>query len=116
MLCVPEADLAAYERRYQRYLQRPARVEGSTRVFDLEASRLTLLPASALGEILPGEESPAPPAFVACTVAVRDLEATRALLDDSGLPVRTVPSGGLFVPAPAARGAAVVFTPAPTPW
>ena len=32
VLCVPDSDLSAYERRYARYLQRPARSDGPLRV------------------------------------------------------------------------------------
>jgi hypothetical protein len=41
-------------------------------------------------------------------VAVRDLAATRGLLEHNGFPLRETPSGEVFVPAAAALGAAVV--------
>jgi hypothetical protein len=61
VLCVPDADLSAYERRYARYLQRPARSDGPLRVFDLDASRVVIVPSAALGVILPDEVPPGAP-------------------------------------------------------
>ena len=42
-------------------------------------------------------------------VAVANLSVTRDLLEQAELPVRPAPSGGCFVPATAALGAAVIF-------
>jgi hypothetical protein len=109
VLCVGEAELAAFERRYQAYLGRPARADGPARVFDLNNSRVTLVPDVHLAAILPGETPPAVPAFVAYAVAVRDVGATRALLQQNRVPVSMSPSGDIFVPAAAAAGAAVIF-------
>lgn len=109
ILCTPDAEIEAYVERYQRYLGRVARREGAEHVFDLGQSRVRLVPASWLGEILPGETAPALPAFVAYAVAVHDLSSTRGWLENNGLVVNAAPSGGLFVPARAALGAAVIF-------
>jgi Glyoxalase-like domain len=109
ILCVPGAEIDAYVARYQRYLGRAAGRDGAARVFDLRRSRLRLAPADALGVTLPGETAPALPAFVGYAVAVRDLAATRRLLEGNGLTVREAPSGEIFVPAEAALGAAVIF-------
>ncbi|HET9919171.1 MAG TPA: VOC family protein [Ktedonobacteraceae bacterium] len=109
ILCTPDAEIEAYVERYQRYLGRVARREGAEHVFDLGQSRVRLVPASWLGEILPGETAPALPAFVAYAVAVHDLSSTRGWLENNGLVANAAPSGGLFVPARAALGAAVIF-------
>jgi hypothetical protein len=68
-----------------------------------------LIPESWLGEFLPGETASALPAFVAYTVAVRDLGSTRRWLEHNGLDVHAEPAGGIFVPAKVALGAAVIF-------
>jgi len=109
VLCVPDAELAGFERRYATMLGRAARADGPVRLFDLDEGRVTLVPDSALDTVLPGERAPALPAFVAFVVRVRDLAATRTLLERNALPVRATPSGAVFVPAAAALGCAVVF-------
>jgi hypothetical protein len=109
LLCVPDDDLYHYERRYSRYLQRPARTDGSLRIFDLDTSSVVIVPDSTLGSVLPGEVPSDLPAFVAYALAVRDLSATRDVLERSKFPVRTSPLGGIFVPASAALGAAIIF-------
>lgn len=109
MLCTPDCDIEAYVERYQRYLGRAASKGGVARVFDLQESYVRLIPASALGTMLLGETTPALPAFVAYTVTVNDLSSTRRLLESNGLAVHEVPAGGVFVPAKAALGAAVIF-------
>lgn len=109
ILCTEDALLDAVTRRYEQYLGRSARADGATRRFDFERSRLTLVAASGLDAILPGERPPAPVAFVAYAVAVRDADAARRLVQDNGLPVITGPSGDTFVPAAAALGTSVIF-------
>lgn len=112
VLCVADGDLSAFERRYQKYLGRSARGHGDARVFELDQSRITLVPDSALDAVLPGEKAPALPAFVACGVAVRGLAAARSLLEKNGFPVVEAPDSGVFVPSSAALGGAVIFTQA----
>lgn len=109
VLCVRDTEIDTYAARYQRYVGREARQDGEARVFDLRQSSVRLIPESLMAELLPGESAPALPGFVAYAVAVRDLAATRRWLDDNGLEVREEPSGGIFVPAKAALGAAVIF-------
>lgn len=109
VLCVDRTALPDVERRYEKYLGRPARAEGPARVFDLDGSRVTLVADADLEAILPGERAPALPAFVAYAVAVRDVGAARRLLEESGFPLRESASGDLFVPAAAALGAAILF-------
>jgi Glyoxalase-like domain len=109
VLCVPDADLSNFVRRYARYLQRPPRSDGPLRVFDLTNSRVLIIPNSALDSVLPGEAPPELPAFVGYGLAVRDLRATQDLLERAEFPVQTSPMGGRYVPAAAALGAAVIF-------
>jgi catechol 2,3-dioxygenase-like lactoylglutathione lyase family enzyme len=110
LLCVPDAELDDHADRYRGYLGRPARHDGPARVFDLATgSRVVVAPASGLAAVLPGERPPTRPAFVACTVAVRDLGDTAAHLEQAGVPHTRHPGGRLVVPAAAALGCAVVF-------
>jgi len=117
ILCVADYELASVERRYETYLARTARESGSARVFQLDDSRLTLVAASDLEALLPGEHPPDlggehPPALaalVAYAVSVGDLAATEQLLRTNGFAPTTSPSGHLVVPSAAALGAAVIF-------
>jgi hypothetical protein len=109
ILCAASDGLADLEQRYRRYLDRPATTDGPMRVFELDDARVTLVADRDLDAILPGEKPPAVPALVAYTVAVRDLPATKRLLQDNGLPVVDTPGGDAFVPSQAALGAAVTF-------
>ena len=70
---------------------------------------MKLVPENWLASVLPGETAPALPAFVAYAVAVRDLVSTRRWLENNGMGVHAEPAGGIFVPAKAALGAAVIF-------
>lgn len=109
ILCVPDAEIEACVERYQRYLGSNARRDGAAHIFDLQKSCVKLIPESYLAMMLPGETAPALPAFVAYAVAVRDLDSTRRLLESNDVVVNAEPSGGIFVPAKAALGAAVIF-------
>ena len=113
VLCAEDTQLADIERRYEKYLSRTARSEGAMRVFDLEASRIVLVPDTELEEILPGEKAPALPAFVACGVAVRDIDTARRLLEENGFSAMSRPQGDVFVPSAEALGAAVIFRQVP---
>lgn len=109
ILCTPDAEIGAYVERYQRYLGGVARRDGAAHVFDLRQSCVRLIPASRLGELLPGETAPVLPAFVAYAVSVRDPGSTERWLEDNGFPVNTEASGGIFVPSKATLGAAIIF-------
>ncbi|MER7498593.1 VOC family protein [Nonomuraea pusilla] len=105
VLCVADTALPEVERRYESYFG-PARHGRATR---FDRADVTVVAASALTRLLPGEHPAALPAFVGYTVAVRDLAATEELLRGNGVPtVRTGPDE-LFVPARAALGAAIIF-------
>ncbi|WP_251144946.1 VOC family protein [Streptomyces sp. McG3] len=99
VLCVPDGQLPLLRERYERYLGRPMSTEGP----------VTLLTKADLPDLLPGEDPPALPALVACTVSVLDIARVRALLAENGLPSRETGRGELFVPAGAALGAALIF-------
>ncbi|MEU6169547.1 VOC family protein [Streptomyces tanashiensis] len=99
VLCVPDGRLPLVRERYERYLGRPVSPEDP----------VTLLTETDLPDLLPGENPPALPALVACTVAVTDIPRVRALLAQNGLPVRETARGEIFVPAAAALGVAVIF-------
>lgn len=103
--CVADTALPEVERRYESYFG-PARHGRATR---FDRADVTVVAASALTGLLPGERPAALPAFVAHAVAVRDLSATEELLRGNDVPtVRTGPEE-MFVPAGAALGAAIVF-------
>ncbi|MFC5817311.1 VOC family protein [Nonomuraea harbinensis] len=70
---------------------------------------VTVVGASALDGLLPGERPAGLPGFVAYAVSVRDLDATERLLRGNGVPVVGSGPGEVFVPADAALGVAVVF-------
>ncbi|UNO41502.1 VOC family protein [Streptomyces sp. MST-110588] len=109
VLCVADEELTTVRDRYTRYLGHSARPQGPAQVLDLDGAALTLVPASGLAALLPGEQPATLPALAGYTVAVRDLSLTRDLLHRNGLPTRETPSGDIFVPADAALGTAVVF-------
>jgi len=112
VLCVPEADLPAYEHRYEKYTNCQAQRTGQSSIFELGTSRVTLVADSALDSILPGERPLGVPGFVAYTVRVRDIEVTHKMLLANGFSPKTTVSGDVFVSATEALGAAVVFHPA----
>jgi hypothetical protein len=99
VLCVPDGQLSPVRERYERYLGRPISAEGP----------VTLMAKADLPDLLPGEEPPVLPALVACTVTVPDVARVRALLKESGLPVRETGRGEPFVPAESALGVALIF-------
>lgn len=108
-LGVPDDALPGVARRYERYLGRPADRDARTATFDLGGAAVTLVAASALPDILPGERLPALPAFVACTVAVHDIARTEHHLRAAAVPHVKLRAGEVLVPAEQALGAAVVF-------
>jgi hypothetical protein len=75
------------------------------------AGRLEIIPESALAEVIPGEQASALPFLAAQSVAVRDLDVARKILEGNGVDTREMP-GGLFVPAADAFGASVGFVAA----
>ncbi|HWX49821.1 MAG TPA: VOC family protein [Roseomonas sp.] len=75
----------------------------------LPHGRVRILPAEALGAVLPGVTAPTLPFLAGFTVRTEDGNAAvRRLLD--GLPLREAPEG-LMVPPELAGGAALVFRP-----
>ncbi len=112
ILCVADSEIGDYIARYSRYLGRDAHRADSAWTFELQGSRLKVLPASALGSWLSGEAAPALPMLAGYAVAVTDVDRARALLEANGVPLRQTPTGGIFVPAAFALGATVIFLPA----
>jgi hypothetical protein len=109
VLCVPDAELADHVHRYERYLAGRAEGDGPVRTFELDGARVTLVAASGLDGVLPGERPPVVPAFTGYVVTVRRLDEVRELVVDAGFPLRETPEGDVFVPAAAALGVAVTF-------
>ncbi|MEU1736920.1 VOC family protein [Streptosporangium sp. NPDC020145] len=105
VLCVAETALPEVERRYEGYFGRARH----GRVTRFDRANVTVVPASALADLLPGERPAALPAFVAYAVAVRDLSVTEELLCDNDIPVVRTGPEEMFVPADAALGVAIVF-------
>ena len=115
VLGVPDSELDTVRDRYERLLDRTARAEGPARVLDLDGARVTLVPASALGSVLPGERPRRRTAIAGVAVTVADLDATRRLLTDGAVPTHPTPRGGVLVPSHGALGAAIEFRPRSTP-
>ena len=109
ILCVPDVDLDRHTSRYERYLAQPSRDAGDVRTVALGHDRVTVVAASALHRLLPGEPAPTVPTIVGYVVSVADLDAVREWLDRADLPARTTPAGDVLVPGAAVLGAAVVF-------
>ncbi len=109
VLSVADSALPEVERRYAGYLGRPARQHRSGQVARFQDAGVTLIAASALDGLLPGERPPNLPAFAAYTVTVHDIAHTERLLRDNDVPLRESASGQIFVPADAALGVAIVF-------
>lgn len=133
VLCVDDQALPGLTRRYSTYFGQPqddfrqtAGAHGGTRgdlgpvggdlglaagelVVRFGRAGVTVVGASALDGLLPGERPAGLPGFVAYAVSVRDLDATERLLRGNGVPVEGSGPGEVFVPADAALGVAVVF-------
>src|SRR4029453_14479792 len=99
VLCVPDKQVADYEQRYARYVQRPARSDGPLRIFDLGEARGMIVPGSGPASGRPGGVPPELPAFVGYGVALPDLRSTKDILQRADFPVRTSPLGAVYVPA-----------------
>ncbi|MFF0246886.1 VOC family protein [Streptosporangium sandarakinum] len=105
VLCVADTALPELARRYESYFGRARH----GRVTRFGRANVTVVAASALAGLLPGERPAALPAFVAYAVAVRDFSATEELLRDNDVPVIRTGPEEMFVPAGAALGVAIVF-------
>jgi hypothetical protein len=109
ILCVDASDLAAFEARYAKILDRDAQSFGSARVFHLDEGRIALVPAGSLEELVPGAVEPPTPGYAAWAVAVTDLAATAAYLDGNGISASPGAHGELVVGGPAALGTTILF-------
>ncbi len=109
LLGVPDEALPGFQRRYETYLGRPAEACGPTRRFRLDDATITVIAASALPDLLPGEHPPALPAIVGYTVAVHDTARTEQHLRAAGVPHHRTRTGEIVVPAGEARGVTIIF-------
>jgi hypothetical protein len=83
--------------------------DGAVFTVDLGRSSVRVVAPDALPGLIPSAQPPAVPSLVGFTVTVADLDATRALLVDRGVPFDT-PDHTVLVPAAHAAGATVSFT------
>ncbi|WP_246001882.1 VOC family protein [Allorhizocola rhizosphaerae] len=110
MMCVPDDALSDFEHRYETYLGCAADRNGPVRTFGLDGdATVSLVAASALPDVLPGEHPPFIPAFVAYTISVHDIAQTERHLRAATVPYTKGRKGELVVPAGEALGAAVIF-------
>jgi hypothetical protein len=108
LLVVDDAELEATVARYALTLGTEPVAEGRLWVLPLPVGQMEIVAVSAFGQILPGEPVPALPYLAGQAVAVKDVSAARALVEGNGFTVREL-SGGFFVGAGEARGAAIAF-------
>lgn len=109
VLCVPDAEVETFVRRYEAYTGRSAQREGHRHVLDLEKARLIIVGADDLAEVLPRAHAVALPAFVAYTLLVDDLAATASLLEQEGVPVHRTADGEVAVTPDQAYGVLSIF-------
>jgi catechol 2,3-dioxygenase-like lactoylglutathione lyase family enzyme len=117
LLCVPSDQLPKHIERYQRYLQQPGRADDHSHLFQLPRHQVRMIGDRDVPALLPGEQPKrahrgeyieAAPAFLGSSVAVRDLTATRQLLEPH-FPIQQSAWGAAFVPSSAALGATIGF-------
>ncbi|MQA80728.1 MAG: hypothetical protein GEV10_19985 [Streptosporangiales bacterium] len=101
-------DPAGYASTYTRYTGHDHTKDSDVYTVDLGKSRVRVVSPEALPVLIPGAVPPAVPSLVGFTVAVADLDATRSLLSDRGIPFRAL-GDTLLVAAPDAAGATVSF-------
>lgn len=101
-------DLAAT---YSSYTGHRYTRNGGVLTVPLGPSRVRVVPPDAVGGLIPGATPPAIPSLIGFTVAVADLDATRALLIDRAVPVEVL-GDTVLVAATHAAGAVVSFTAA----
>ncbi|MEV0593054.1 VOC family protein [Nonomuraea cavernae] len=109
VLCVADSALPEQARRYGAYFGRARDGQVAPGATRFDRANVTVVSASALADLLPGERPAALPAFVAYTVSVRDLAATERFLRDNDIPVTRTGPGEMVVPANAALGTAIIF-------
>ncbi|MDF2710657.1 MAG: hypothetical protein K0R62_6309 [Nonomuraea muscovyensis] len=109
LLVVPDGEVDAHEERYARMLDADVWIDGPRRVLPLRHGRVEIVPASAIGELLPGHTPEALPLLAAHTVAVTDLTAARRLVEANAIATRATP-GGFYVAAEDACGVPLAFT------
>ncbi|MFI6603294.1 VOC family protein [Nonomuraea sp. NPDC050536] len=108
LLVVDDAELEATVARYARTLGTGPVAEGLRHILPLTVGQMEIVAVSAFGEVLPGEPVPALPYLAGQAVAVKNVSTARALVEGNGFTVREL-SGGFFVGAREACGAAIAF-------
>jgi hypothetical protein len=111
LMVVPDDEIDAHEERYARILNADVWIDDPKRVLPLRHGRVEIIPHSSLDRFLPGHVVPGLPLLAGHTVAVRDLTATRELIEHNMISTRTTPDG-FYVTAEAAYGVPLAFTQA----
>lgn len=111
LIVAADDEVEVVTRRYRDVLGVAPGTAGPKTVLVRGGARIEIVPASAAGPVLPGEQAPAPTYLAALTVVVGDLDRARRFVDETGTETRTTEEG-FSVPARDACGAALFFTAA----
>lgn len=111
LLVVPDDALESYVERYSAILAAESHRDGPKRVWALRTGRFEIIPEAVLAEVLPDEQAPALPFLAAQTVAVRNLDMARKLVESNGIATHDM-ADGFFVSASDAFGASAGFVAA----
>jgi len=107
IICVDDAD--EFETKYAKLTGRTAVRNGVKRVFALPlVSKISIIAADDIQQVLPGVEPPAIPYIAGYGMATADLEGMRTRLEERGIPFDEH-DGSFIVPAKTAFGASIVF-------
>jgi catechol 2,3-dioxygenase-like lactoylglutathione lyase family enzyme len=115
--CVPSDQLPQHVERYQRYLRQSGRADDHSHLFQLPRHQVRIVRDRDVAALLPGEQPKRTyegghvdvvPTFLGYSVSVRDLAATRQLLNPR-FPIQQTGWGAAFVPSSAALGATIGF-------
>jgi hypothetical protein len=117
LLCVPSDQLPQHVERYQRYLRQSGRADDHSHVFQLPRHQVRIVGDRDVAALLPGEQPKRAyevghvdvvPAFLGYSVSVRDVAATRQLLNPH-FPIQQTGWGAAFVPSSAALRSTIGF-------
>lgn len=95
-------------RMFSRFTGRPVRIVHGLHVLELDRGRLHVADPATLQHLLPGVRVPELPWIAAAAIGSADLEATRQLFGERGIPFRGL-AGALHVDAAEALGAHLLF-------